>query len=160
MITMLIGLTGKAKSGKDTTFKIIDSIIDCKKYSIADVLRSQACAVGFSMFQLTDQNCKELDDLILKCSPRKYLQHLGDLNRSLFGESYVFNKLDKCYLIDDIKNTIVVTDIRLNSEAEYIKSNNGIIINLYRTNSNQLSESLSNHVTESVVDEKYIDHHI
>ncbi|NYZ70169.1 hypothetical protein H0A36_29590, partial [Endozoicomonas sp. SM1973] len=50
------------------------------------------------------------------------------------------------------QNTII-TDVRLNREAEYIKNRGGVIIEVVRNN----TPKVENHITEQGIDKKLID---
>lgn len=126
----IIGITGRARQGKDT---VADYLVEKRgyiKYSLADPIKQIAKIVyGFSYDQLYG-DAKDKEDERVGTTPRKILQILGT---EIFQE-------DMAYHIDGLKITdnvwvqafkpepgkkYVIPDIRFNHEYEYLKQFKG-----------------------------------
>lgn len=149
----IIGITGKAGSGKDTIAEYLH-----QRYhnvwieSFAKPLK-QACAAAFGIpienFQ--DSELKELVDGNWNVSPRKIAQFVGtemfrDMIPALIphvGTNFWVVRM--AALITgristpegatyDQEDTIVIPDLRFQNEYEYVSDNGGLIIHLTRDN--------------------------
>lgn len=161
---MIIGITGKKFSGKDT---LADELVlnhNFIKYSMADPLKDALKALfGFTDEQLYG-NQKEIIDTRWKITPREVMQFFGtqvmqykiqelipDLERNFFVKRFE----DFCKKNKD-KN-IVVADIRFQHEINSIKKLNGYIIRVTRDNlNNNLSEHISESGLEALINVDYI----
>lgn len=131
---ILIGLAGRAGSGKDT---FADALYDHHafvKTSFAAPLKLAAQAIfGFSSEQLNDRNLKEAVSDYWGFSPRQALQKLGTEGvRDVFGDSTWMKRWALTYHTMKDTDHIVVTDVRFNNEAEMIRSLGGTIIHIVR----------------------------
>lgn len=152
---MLIGIAGKARSGKDTFAEFLlkefephgDNFI---RMAFADALKSLCMeSFGLTREQLYG-NQKELEDkryckqdIKPYCSglgkdelpspywtPREIMQAVGSFYRSIDYDYWV-KQLDKAVKASEIKN-VIITDIRHVNECKYIKENNGLLIRVLR----------------------------
>ena len=141
---MLVGLIGKAMSGKTTTAKVLTMEYGFLKISFADSLKRYVINAELA----THEDC------YVEKSPgsRKILQRIGtEIFRKQVKDSYwidiAMNKIDniteKCPYIN-----IVIDDIRFPNEVEEIKKHDGFVIKVTR-NENVDSEYTS-HTTEPV----------
>lgn len=140
----LIGIAGRAKSGKSYLAKHIKS-----KYrnvyivSLATPLKMALAAIfsyaGYSQKDITEKlngKLKESQDPILGYTPRFLMQTLGtEWGRNVLGDSWWINlataKIQKLSEENSDKDIIVIVDdIRFENEIEWIKMNNGKIIAL------------------------------
>lgn len=158
---IVIGIAGKARSGKDTAADIMLHKLavnwNVYKISLSESLKIQAMAIGFTKEQLTDQRLKVLPDERFNCTPREYLQKLGDLNRKLLGESVLCKSLESKYINNypDVNLIFIVSDIRTELEANWIKSfNNGYVLKLIRSNQD---DEFSTHITELGIPDNLVD---
>lgn len=134
----IIGLTGTAKSGKDTFFNAFKSLYPSKniqRLSIADIIR------------------KELDDFIYwntginiwNCSPkekesiRPLMAWYGDFKRKQTEGHYFLHQLDnEIYALSsrELIDAVVITDIRFKEfeidESDWIKKYSGTLIHIQR----------------------------
>lgn len=165
---MLIGLHGRAGSGKDTAADFIEKYAKnktFKKFSFAQPLKD---AVKI-MFNLTDEHIIEKkEDPVLNpdgsvkwhlngqaLSPRLILQWLGtDILRNQIKESFhVDNMRDR--IKEALKDTdiVVITDVRFLNEAEMIKELGGFVIRLERNTTRTIH---TGHASEQRID--LVDH--
>jgi len=149
MIQTIIGLSGRANSGKDTAFEAIrshyaESALLAKRVAFADPLKmSAAWALGYQPETAEEAVaiCNALKDMRITIagnrdydswvSGREYLQFYGtEAHRGVFGEGFWVNAtlpehfadLDDKYPDVDV---LVVTDVRFPNEAERILELNG-----------------------------------
>lgn len=133
---MIIGLTGKAGSGKDTIADYLVHDYYFRKYSLASPIK---LAIA-NMFGVTEDF---LDDRALKESSRPELCgfsyrelaiSLGsDWGRGAFLEK--FNQSLWLILADkhiDFTKNIVIPDIRFQDEVDWLESKGGILIHVSR----------------------------
>lgn len=126
----LIGLTGMARSGKDTAALYLRDEKKFKTYAFAEPIK-EACKV---MFNWTDDHVngalKELIDHHYGVSPRYAMQTLGtEWGRETMNPN-IWLKRAQCEIDDN--ELLVITDIRFNNEARLIRNNGGIVINVIR----------------------------
>ncbi len=118
----LLGISGKAGSGKDTVYSIINNLRNCPflvyRRAFADNLKHEVAEA----LDITEQH---LDTI--KQSIRPLLQTWADAKKVLHGEDYYLKKLSyKLSLFKDSSNClIVITDVRFKFEADYIKQLGG-----------------------------------
>ena len=80
---LIIGLVGKAKSGKDTAARAILASCEsvgrsCRQMAFADPIRQIGEIFGFPKDALRDQNLKEkYEHEIFKITPRQFMQKVG-----------------------------------------------------------------------------------
>lgn len=140
---MLIGVCGKKGSGKDTISDYIVKNYNFNKYSLADPLKKGCMELfGFTYEQLYTDKKEETDEFWSK-TPREVLQFLGtDIFRKYYGDNMWIKVLDK--KMDKSKNNIIA-DIRFINEYHYIKSNNGLMIKVVKTD----LTSFDTHISEN-----------
>lgn len=146
---MIIGLTGKAQSGKDTACRIIRKILpQAERKAFADPLKESVCA----LFGLTRQELDawKLDSKVhvqfvshvpgmqypmLMNAPltmRELLQRYGcEAHREIFGEDFWLEVAlpSREYYQNKI---VVVSDVRFDNEARHIRTLGGIVISISR----------------------------
>ena len=153
----LIGLTGLAFSGKDTAALAIKESNDSTDiFAFAGPLK-QACGTLFNFTddQLYHPVIKEEIDSRWKKSPRQILQWLGtDVLRTYIDKDFfILNMAQR------IKNSnaeyIIISDVRFDNEAEFIRALGGKIIKIVRPGSETTVHSA--HVTEMGISEKLVD---
>jgi hypothetical protein len=141
--SMIIGITGKKRSGKDTSADYIIENYDFeKKLSIADPLK-EACRIlfGFNDEQLYGE-VKDAMDPYWKCTPRDVFQYLGtdilrnDIKKIIpnIGNNFFLNLLTKKIEENAETQNIVVADLRFQNEIDKIHDLGGIIIKVTRPN--------------------------
>lgn len=151
-MTMLIGVAGKAGSGKDTVAEHLFFQHGFCKIAFADALRKACGAMfGFSAVQMSDREMKEAVDPYWGLSPRRALQLLGnDAVKPVFGNDvWVKRWLMDYNLIRDTDH-VVVSDVRFDLEADLIREQGGVIIHLERPGAG-LSGEAGQHSSEAGV---------
>lgn len=156
---MIVGITGYARSGKDTLAKSLRLRHGFRRIAFADKLKE--LALGTDPIIYWDELCDipvHLSTLVAglgwdraKEHPevRQYLQRLGDGCRIVFGEDvWIRATLPKLHALQDAGHHIVYTDVRYPNEADFIRSKGGLIIKVVRPG----VQPANNHVTEKNVD--------
>lgn len=135
MKTNIIGVTGFARTGKDTFFNYSSKILTkarCKRFAFADALKNECDDflqknVGISSFT---------EDALDKEFIRPFLVTYGTHLRRKKDENCWIKKVEKSIreeVSDSEKNFVFVTDVRFKNEAEWIKSLNGTIVEINRS---------------------------
>lgn len=153
---MIIGIIGKARSGKDQFGEyLIDSLKE--KYNrnfvrvaFADELK-RMCeeSFGLSKDQLWGDLKEAVDRRFRKpmvketasgddffWSPREIMQAIGSFYRSIDYDFWV-RALDK-FIMSLPNNDFIITDVRHINECEYVKSKSGILIKVLRENADTI----------------------
>lgn len=163
-MTKLIGLTGVARSGKDTCANFIEEFENKKvlRLYFSKILKD-ACKL---LFNLTDEQLygdKKEETLTnwklhgQDVSPRKLLQWLGtDILRNQvdmdFFKKHMIENITKG--IEEKYDFILVTDVRFDNEAELITQLGGKIYHIERPNNQKIN--LSDHASEKGIKEELI----
>jgi hypothetical protein len=145
----LIGLIGKAQSGKDTVARLIlrhhfgydmdeeDYFYLCKEDELSNLLsfaypmyQALSAMTGHSVIWLM----KNKDETINGITVRHLLQTLGtEWGRETIGNDWWVNLL-KTRLVERLQteDLTIVTDIRFDNEAQLIRDNGGEIWHIFR----------------------------
>ena len=178
----LLGITGRAKSGKDTVGEYLQKAHQYKQYAFADPIKKAAHEMfGIPLEAFYDQSLKEIIIPEWGFTPRKILQLLGtEAGREIFdNDMWVkrgeieWNNLKKEYsnIITTqeitlhtkmafeapirIPSGLVITDIRFENEAAMIRRRGGKVLHMYRDD----LEEIETHVSEAGIkmhDDDYI----
>lgn len=132
----LIGLAGHKGSGKDTAAAHLVRAHDFRQISLADPIRNGLCAMfGLTADDLLDRNRKETAIDWLGVSPRHLMQTLG----TEWGRNHVARDVwlrVASHRLEAIakggRSRIVVSDIRFDDEADWIRSKGGQLIHIRR----------------------------
>ena len=158
----LIGLTGRAGSGKDTVARFLCEAHGFVQIALADPLRDGIKAMlGVTDEQLHNRDLKEANIDWLGKSPRELLQTLG----TEWGREQVAPDLwlrVAARRIASIKSSppclhvagIVVSDIRFENEAEWLRAQGGKVWHIRRHTGAQLAEIIAKHVSENLIKAK------
>ena len=137
---MIIGIVGKAGSGKDAVGKWFSSEMGFCRFAFADAIKKIATQY-FLWDGLKDER------------GRKLLQDIGDVGLSYNRDVWI-EALDehiRWSMRDDTRiHNVVVTDVRLVSEADYVKINNGYLIRIEGRGG--LEGEVATHPTETEMD--------
>ncbi|WP_010323011.1 hypothetical protein [Marinobacterium stanieri] len=138
----LIGLTGKAGAGKDTLASLILEHTTGTTRAFADPMRRAAKEIfGLTDEQMTDRVLKEQVVPYWGMSPRRILQLLGTESvRGVFGgDTWVKNAdlrleaLMRSESHEELPVEVCIwTDCRVEEEAEWIRANGGIVVEVRR----------------------------
>lgn len=149
----LIGLAGPARSGKNTTADILCRHWLAVQYAFALPLKAMLQAgFGLNDVDLDGWRKEEPNPLLGGKSPRQLLQTLGtEWGRQLVDpDIWVTQTRRWCQAFhdDDPDAAIILTDVRFQNEADFIRRNGGLIIHLRRTD----CQPVSQHRSENGVD--------
>jgi hypothetical protein len=141
----IIGITGKAGSGKDTLAAMIAEEIKRRKFGIVPQIYSLATPMKVAVDSMLDfadpddsgknwfaRENKEHDIRWLGVSPRVLLQTLGtEWGRNTLGQSF-WIKIAQAYMsaFSDV-SVFIVPDIRFDNEAGWVRDS-GQLIHIYR----------------------------
>jgi len=136
----LIGLVGKARSGKDSVFRMME-LLGRGRYcrvAFADALKRQvAAAVGVPVERIEED----------KALFRPTLQAFGVLRRDLDGVDYWVSQAAKeVSRLRERGLSVVVTDCRFLNEAAWIRSEGGVLVRVVRE---EFSSGVPEHVSET-----------
>jgi hypothetical protein len=130
----LIGVTGKARSGKDTVATILVEEHGFVRTAFADPLK-QAAAILFDWppeLAFSD-SIKEHLSPFWNMTGREIMQKFGtEAMRGTFGEDFWVKRWVTEYARLSPKHSIVVSDVRTDTEANAIRDLGGIIVHLRR----------------------------
>lgn len=144
----LIGITGKARSGKDTIARHLWVQHAFTRIAFADPLKLAAQQIfGLTHDQTWNDDMKEAVIEFWGMSPREIFQKLGtEAIKGTFGPDTWVKRWSLSYgpLMDT--DDVIVPDVRVDEEATYIRSLGGIIIEVRRGAG--LVGSTGNHVSE------------
>lgn len=123
----LIGITGKARSGKDTAAKILCLNHGFVRMAFADPLKMAAQQMfGLTHAQTWDDRLKEVVIERWGKTPRQIFQLLGtECVKPFFGEDMWVRRLDLNYQVLKDSDNVVITDVRFDAEHSYLKQRGG-----------------------------------
>lgn len=141
---IIIGISGKARSGKDTVADILVRKYGFIKIAFADSLKDIVRHhYGFSSEDLwTDTKTKEV---------RRILQGTGELIKSLEGEDFWIREVQRRIVYKSMTTgwtgKIVIPDVRFFPEMDFVKGGSGIIVRVERPNKEDI-EFNPGHISE------------
>jgi len=155
----LIGLAGKAGSGKNELANYIESFYsemyrqDSFAAPIKSAIAAMLCITVDELEELKNENAVHPS---LDKSYREILQTLGtEWGRNLIN-SDIWTLLAKGRIIDNHKVATIMTDVRFNNEAELIHNMGGKVIYIDRPSSE--CRDAGTHISENALDEELIDY--
>lgn len=145
MMTALLGITGKAGSGKSTAAQVL---IDAGwvRIKFADPLKDMLRAIGLTEDQI-EGHLKEVPcDLLQGKTPRWAMQSLGtEWGRWCIGERFWMDiARRKIALAMAAGLNVVVDDVRFENEAHIIRELGGLVLGISRN-----VNVISGHVSEN-----------
>lgn len=127
----LIGIAGRARSGKDTVANFIIAAIGGYRYSFADPIRAMLAPLGVDMNDPYWQARKEDVIPALGVSPRRMMQTLGtEWGRNLISPDLWLVLAHQRLLRNG--PGMVISDVRFENEAAWIRKHGGRIIHVIR----------------------------
>lgn len=127
----LIGIAGRARSGKDTVANFIVAAIGGYRYSFADPIRAMLVPLGVDMSDPYWQARKEEPIPTLGVSPRRMMQTLGtEWGRRLINPDLWLIMAHQRLLQNG--PGMVISDVRFDNEAAWIRKHGGRIIHVIR----------------------------
>lgn len=167
---MIIGLTGKIGSGKDTVADYLVEYHGFQKVGFSDVMYNAVCALwGITLEEALDYKRDAVasvhiawdhripsDTLSHNWTWREFLQRFGtEMGREVFGPDFWVEQFANRYLSydDDVLDSrnYVVRDVRFNNEAELITDYAGDIWHIVRPGFEG-----DEHVSESGINPTYV----
>ena len=127
----LIGIAGRARSGKDTVANFIVAAIGGYRYSFADPIRAMLAPLGVDMSDPYWQARKEEPIPALGVSPRRMMQTLGtEWGRQLINPDLWLIMAHQRLLQNG--PGMIIPDVRFDNEAAWIRKHGGRIIHVIR----------------------------
>ena len=153
---MLIGLFGKAHSGKDTAAMYMDTTHGFHRLAFADKLKK----VAADIFMLRDEQLhgelKETVDERWNLTPRRILQFLGtEIGQQLYKNIWVeWTKMYTAKIRHDFGSCepIVITDVRFIHEAEHVMDSGGYLWKILRNGVSEEIGGKRGHSSENSLD--------
>jgi hypothetical protein len=148
---MIVGLSGYARSGKDTVAELLCLNYDYKRVSFADPMR-EALYVLSPRIDSIVRLSEYVDDYgwdTAKQNPevRRLLQVFGtEIGRKQFGTDFW---VDMALKDLDSNSLVVISDVRFPNEAEAIKKLGGSIWRINRHNHSAVNGHLSEHAMDN-----------
>jgi len=157
----LIGIAGKARSGKDTVGNHLVEYYNFHRYAFADPIKKACCEMfGITMKDFAD-DVKEVVNEFWKYSPRQMAQLLGtEGGRILFDEDIWVKRAEvewnnfisgnnelELNTFGKLPLGMVITDVRFDNEAEWVRSMGGEVWHIEREG----TQKVNNHVSEAGV---------
>lgn len=144
---MIIGISGKAGSGKDTLAFFIEERSEARILHFADPLKMAVCTMaGLSYDDVYTQEGKQHTiDWLDGITVRELLQKVGTAVRNEIHPEFWIRRL-----LESSKNskaTLLVPDVRFPNEADAIKNAGGFLIRLERNGA-----GAGNHISETALD--------
>ena len=125
----LIGISGPARSGKDTAGQILKKLTKLECYALADPIKDTVKNLFEWNDRHSDGDLKDLDDPRFGFSPRKAYQLFGtEFGRGLSEDLW----LNLAQIKAEKLGGLIVTDIRFENEATWIRKSGGVIIHIQR----------------------------
>jgi hypothetical protein len=145
----LIGVTGRARCGKDTIASYLIRSYGFERLAFADPVKRAAQEI----FALPDSATwdPELKEVVIPfwgLSPRQMFQRLGtDCVRNVFGEDIWLKRWLVAFINNCEEFDFVVPDVRFENEAALIRGRGGVIIHVMR----QDAPAINPHISEAGV---------
>lgn len=179
-MTIVIGITGKAHSGKDTSADYIVSLLNkykVIKVCLADQLK-YICQKLVKCFYNIDMPIEDFYDFLKKEQEqpelpqfngkpfkiRTILQTIGtDICRNMLFRSIWCDYIKEKYITPNSYDIIVVSDIRMLDEIKYFKGLETLkflSIRINRTNRDQIDVANQLHESEANIDELCVDYDV
>ena len=150
MRPILIGLTGRARSGKTTAAQHLARTYLLEQYAFADPLRDGLMAI-FNLDPTDFEGDRKEQPLgWLDCSPRQLMQSMGTEWARNTVHPDVWVKLAEQnleYMTKALGAVLgfVVSDVRFESEADLIRRRGGTVIHILRPN----AQAVNPHISEA-----------
>jgi hypothetical protein len=169
---MLIGVHGRARAGKDHAANYLARNMMFYKYAFAEPLKTMLKSVFGDHFHEGDRSgiCPETGK-----SYREMMQTLGtEWGRNLMHPQMWVNLVDRKYRevaeYCPMAKGMVLSDVRFDSEAEWIQQNGGVILDIVRPVPRTVKEKIKaavglqvgipGHQSEQGISQHYITHTI
>jgi hypothetical protein len=160
----LLGIAGKKRSGKDTVASIIFEQYPNVQVMAFATRMKDICAstFGVPIALFYDQSVKEIKISGWKMSPREMMTTMDGAIKGTYGADFFVRVIQQEYerlnALDypDSPNILIITDVRFDAEAEWLKSVGGKIIQVTRPTDEKTDHST--HWSETGFNKKHIDY--
>jgi len=156
---MLIGIAGRAGSGKNTFADMLFKYVETSEWAFADLLKEVVMIkFGLTREDVYTQEGKNKFLPHLGCTVRELLIDEGHSTREKYGENFWINRLmqriERHYWDDVGRDSVdLITDVRYDNEAMSVVSRGGLVIRVNK----ELGEYVGmNHVSEKGVNSDLI----
>ena len=141
-IISIIGIAGRARSGKDTIANFILTMQGGYRYSFADPIRNMLKALGIDLSHPYWLENKENIIPVLGASPRRLMQTLGtEWGRKLINPDLWLIMATQHFAQQG--PGMIIADIRFENEAKWVRNNGGIVIHVDRPNIQKVEDHVS-----------------
>lgn len=149
----LIGISGRAGSGKDTVADYLWKKYGFLKMSFADPLKRAASNMfGVKLEAFYDQEMKEEIIDFWGLSPRRMAQLLGtEATKPVFGPDIWIKRFVVSYAPVAATDHVVIPDVRFELEAHFIRAAGGQIVHLRRSGQS-LDGETATHTSEDGIE--------
>lgn len=158
----LIGLTGRAGTGKDTAAAYLVQRYGFAQASFADPIRSMVLCMleeaDLDHAWLTERALKEAEIPELGTSARALMQTIGtECGRMLNPDIWV-NHLQRRLGLPDapVHDRVVISDVRMFNEAAWVRRQGGTVLRLHRAQ----ADAVRGHASEFSIERLLVDHDI
>lgn len=153
MTRILIGLHGKAGSGKDSFCRLLQGMHPFQRMAFADPLKAAAGPLfGLPPEKLFDDDFKHYRHTFWGMTVREIYQKLGtEAMRSTFGEDFWIRRWEFEYLKWP-SGDVVVTDVRFENEAAKVRALGGHIAHIVRPDRQAMDEKAEAHASEAGIE--------
>lgn len=153
---MIIGLSGYARSGKDTVAELLCLNYEYRRVAFADPIREAILVLNPKLDSIThvSHRVEDYGWEVTKQDPevRRLLQVMGtEVGRKMFGNDVWINKALSGLSQED---RVVISDVRFPNEAEAIKKLGGMVWRINRSN----ASAVNGHPSEHAMDTYMFDH--
>ena len=154
---MIIGVTGKKQSGKDTIGNFLIRHKGFHTYKFAEAIKSAVADIFLWDDRYINGELKEVIDPRWGISPRQAQQVVGTELfreclpetlrgfRDIIGNNIWVKRFQYWYETLPTDTNVVITDVRFLNEAEAIREMGGVILKVHRKNTDYIEDS---HVSE------------
>lgn len=150
---MVIGVSGRAHSGKDTVCDHLAEKHGIARVHFADRLKNMCIEI----LGLTDAQCfgdlKEVMDSDLGQTPRQIFQFLGtDVFRSIKPDVWICHADKEVDRYLNIGASVLIADIRFVNELQYVRKKGGAIWRVKRPDHGSECGGIDGHPSETELD--------
>lgn len=152
MTKLLVGLAGKARVGKDTAGKYLQEAFHFEPYALADPIKNALHGMGFNRKLYDTPETKEVVITQFGVSYRKLAQSLGtEWGRAIHPEFWlILARMKYATLVPDSPG-MVVTDVRFENEAQWVRDEGGVLIHIAGPQRTELAADGQGHSSEAGV---------
>lgn len=156
----LIGLTGFARSGKDTFFKFANLIysniksFECQRFAFADELKKECDQFLLDNVGISAWTDNDLEKNVIRPFLVTYGTHV---RRKLNPNCWIDKIKDDVQYWINTGNTAVITDVRYLNEVQWIKDMGGKVVNISRIG---IGPANTEEAEQAELMQSYIDHAI